>query len=77
MEATLGFGKVYFDTSVNAYRYRVTKKSDILKLAILFNGNLATKNKIDQLGIWIKTLNSGHENILFNPIPFKPTLHDS
>ena len=77
VKAILGFGKVYFDISVNAYRYRVTKKSDIFKLAILFNGNLATKNKIDQLGTWINTLNSGHENIIFNPIPFKPTLQDS
>ena len=77
VKAILGFGKVYFDPSVNAYRYRVTKKSDILKLAVLFNGNLATKNKIDQLGIWIKALNSGHENIIFNPTPFKPTLQDS
>ena len=33
VKAILGFGKVYFDPSVNAYRYRVTKKSDILKLA--------------------------------------------
>ena len=49
VHSVLGFGKVYFDTSANAYRYRVSKKSDILKLAILFNGKLATKNKIDQL----------------------------
>lgn len=49
IQSVLGFGRVYFDTSANAYRYRVSTKSDILKLAILFNGKLATKNKINQL----------------------------
>jgi hypothetical protein len=35
--SVLGLGRVYFDSTANAYRYRVTKKSDIFKLAILFN----------------------------------------
>lgn len=76
--AVLGFGKIYFDSSVNAYRYRVTKKSDILKLAILFNGKLATKNKINQLESWIKVLNADLKvKLIFNSDPFIPSLNDS
>ena len=76
--AVLDFGKVYFDPSVNAYRYRVTKKSDILKLAILFNGKLATKNKINQLESWIKVLNADLKvKLIFNSNPFMPSLNDS
>ena len=82
----LGFGKVYFDTHSNAYRYRVYKKIDIFKLAILFNGKLATKNKITQLENWINVLNmdsylfalaTKEYKLIFNPIPFLPTLNDS
>ena len=68
---------MYFDNTANAYRYRVSTKSDILKLAILFNGKLATKNKIDQLKLWISVLNSDYEKLTFNPNPFIPTLNDS
>ena len=68
---------MYFDTSANAYRYRVSKKSDILKLAILFNGKLATKNKIDQLKSWINVLNADSVKLTFNPNPFIPSLSDS
>ncbi len=68
---------MYFDSSANAYRYRVTNKSDILKLAILFNGRLATKNKIDQLKTWINVLNADNVKLTFNPNPFMPTLNDS
>ena len=70
---------MYFDSSANAYRYRVSTRSDILKLAILFNGKLATKNKINQLEKWINSLNvhSAGKNLTFNPNPFKPTLNDS
>ena len=68
---------MYFDSSVNAYRYRVSTKSDILKLAILFNGKLATKNKIDQLKLWINVLNADSVKLTFNPNPFIPTLNDS
>ena len=77
VQSTLGFGKVYFDTSSNAYRYRVSTKSDILKLAILFNGKFATKNKIDQLKAWINVLNADSVKLTFNPNPFIPTLNDS
>ena len=73
----MGFGKVYFDPSANAYRYRVNKKNEILKLAILFNGKFATKNKIDQLEKWINVLNVDSVKLTFNPNPFKPTLNDS
>lgn len=73
----MGFGRVYFDSSANAYRYRVTNKSDILKLAILFNGRLATKNKIDELKTWINVLNADNVKLTFNPNPFMPTLNDS
>jgi len=81
IKSVLGFGRVYYDSTVNAYRYRVTSNSDILKLAILFNGRLATKNKINQLEIWINNLNEStldlQEKLIFNPIPFLPTLKDS
>lgn len=77
IKSVLGFGRVYFDPSANAYRYRVSTKSDILKLAILFNGKLATKNKIDQLKLWINVLNADSVKLTFNPNPFIPTLNDS
>jgi hypothetical protein len=47
IQSVLGFGKVYFDLSANAYRYRVTTNSENLKLAILFNGNFATTFAFD------------------------------
>lgn len=77
IQSVLGFGRVYFDPSANAYRYRVTTKSDILKLAILFNGKFATKKKIGQLKLWINVLNVDSVKLTFNPNPFIPTLNDS
>lgn len=79
IQSVLGFGRVYFDSSSNAYRYRVTAKSEILKLAILFNGRLATINKINQLKRWIDVLNAetSQVKLIFNPNPFLPTLKDS
>ena len=77
VQTTLGFGRVYFDSSSNAYRYRVNTKSDILKLAILFNGKFVTKNKIDQLKSWIDVLNADSVKLTFNSNPFVPTLSDS
>ena len=68
---------MYFDSSSNAYRYRVSTKSDLLKLAILFNGKFATKNKIDQLKKCINVLNADYVKLTFNPNPFRPTLNDS
>lgn len=77
----MGFGRVYFDDSSNAYRYRVNTKSDIFKLAVLFNGKLATENKINQLEKWINVLKeqeySSSVKLTFNPNPFMPTLNDS
>lgn len=77
IKSVLGFGRVYFDSSVDAYRYRVSTKSDILKLAILFNGKLATENKINQLEKWVNVLNKDSVKLIFNPNPFMPTLNDS
>lgn len=77
IQSVLGFGRVYFDASANTYRYRVTAKSDILKLAILFNGKLATFNKVKQLKLWIEVLNADSVKLIFNPNPFLPTLKDS
>lgn len=77
IKSTLGFGRVYFDSSSNAYRYRLGTKSDLLKLAFLFNGKFATKNKIDQLEKCINVLNADYVKLTFNPYPFRPTLNDS
>ena len=77
IQSTLRFGKVYFDYSSNAYRYRVNTKGDLLKLAILFNGKFATKIKIDQLKKCINVLNADYVKLTFNPNPFRPTLNDS
>lgn len=80
IQTTLGFGKVYFDSSSNAYRYRVTSKADLFKLAILFNGKFATKNKINQLKSLIDVLNVdalSEEKLIFNSNPFIPSLNDS
>ena len=63
-------GKVYFYIFANVYRYRVTTKSEILKLAILFNGKFATINKINQLKLWIVVLNADSVKLTFNPNPF-------
>jgi len=49
IQSVLGFGRVYFDHSANCFRYRVSTTAEVLKLALLFNGNLVTKNKIEQL----------------------------
>ena len=76
IKTVLGFGKVYFDPSVNSYRYRVFDKSNILILATLFNGRFASKNKIEQLGNWLKVLNKKSEVLTYIPNPFKPTLSD-
>jgi hypothetical protein len=77
IQSVLGFGKVYFYISANVYRYRVTTKSDILKLAILFNGKFATINKINQLKFWIVGLNADYVKLTFNPNTCLPSLKDS
>ncbi len=77
INAVLGFGRVYFDSSANSFRYRVTHHSEILKLAILFNGKLVTENKIEQLGKWIQSLNKRGADILYVSRPFQPTLNDA
>jgi hypothetical protein len=70
IQLVLGFGKLYFYISANVYRYRVTTKSEILKLAILFNGKFATINKINQLKLRIDVLNADYVKLTFNPNPF-------
>ena len=78
IKSVLGFGKVYFDSSSNAYRYRVTRKNDIFKLAVLFNGKLVTKNKINQLEQWINIINeASSEKLIFNSSGYLPTLSDA
>ena len=68
---------MYFNSHANAYRYRVSKKSDLLKLAILFNGKFATKNKINQLEKWSNIINEDSQHFVFNPNCFIPTLNDA
>ena len=70
-------GIYIFYISANVYRYRVTTKSENLKLAILFNGKFATINKINQLKLWIDVLNADSVKLTFNPNPFLPSLIDS
>jgi hypothetical protein len=70
---------VYYDKNVNSYRYRVSTKPEVIKLAILFNGNLATKAKIEQLQTWFEILNksSPGENLTFISKPYMPTYNDA
>jgi hypothetical protein len=79
IERVLGFGRVYYDKNVNSYRYRVSTEAENIKLAILFNGNLATKLRIEQLRNWFEILNKplSSLNITFISNPYKPTLEDS
>lgn len=79
IEKVLGFGKVYYDKNVNSYRYRVFTKAENIKLAILFNGNLATKGKIEQLRTWFEILNKASplENLTFISKPYMPTINDA
>ena len=73
IQSVLGFEKVYFNSSTNTYAYKVNTSSDILKLAILFNGKLATKNKISKLENWFILLKKYHENIESNPNTYNPS----
>lgn len=70
---------MYYDKNVNSYRYRVSTKPEVIKLAILFNGNLATKAKIEQLQTWFEILNksSPGENLTFISKPYMPTSNDA
>jgi hypothetical protein len=70
IKSVLGFGRVYYDSSASTYRYRVTNPIETFKLAILFNGNLVTKNKIEGLGKWIEQFNKNGINIVHDPTPF-------
>ena len=73
----LGFGKVTFDLKANTYRYKVLDRSSLFKLALLFNGNLCLLHRINQLGEWIRILNSKSYSIAFNKINISITLNDA
>ena len=61
------------------YRWIVDDPSHILLLAFLFNGNLALKNRIKQLALWINALNNrfGSDTIKLNNTPISITLRDA
>lgn len=61
------------------YRLIVDKGSHILLLALLFNGNIALSNRIQQLALWVKVLNNrfGKNTISLINIPVSVTLQDS
>lgn len=73
----LGFGNVTFDIKANTYRYKVLDNSSLFKLAILFNGNLFLYHRINQLGEWIKILNSKSHSIVFNTNKMTISLFDA
>lgn len=61
------------------YRWSVDKFSHILLLAFLFNGNLALTHRIQQLSLWIQTLNNRFvkNTVLLNTTPVLITLKDA
>ena len=61
------------------YRLMVDDPSHILLLAFLFNGNLVIKNRIEQLALWINTLNNrfGLDTIKLKSDPVSITLQDA
>lgn len=60
------------------YRWMVDDPSHILLLAFLFNGNLALNHRIEQLALWVNTLNNrfGSDTLKLNSIPVSITLLD-
>jgi hypothetical protein len=44
----LGFGKLFFDTKANAWRWTVNTVAGSALLILLFNGNLCSKHRIVQ-----------------------------
>lgn len=82
---TLGIGSVkHFPqgTSGNKndfYRLIVDNQSQILLLALLFNGNLALTHRIKQLSLWINVLNKkfGENTIIFIEKAVSITLQDA
>jgi hypothetical protein len=63
----LGFGTVRKFTTENTtfYRYVVEDFKGVLLLALIFNGNLAIPNRINQLSKWIECIN-GWANKIFD-----------
>lgn len=75
IQEMLGFGYVKFDKTMNCYRFKVYKQSDLYLIALLLNGNLVLPHRISQLCRWITVLSAKY-NITHNPKPFVPTLSD-
>lgn len=86
----LGFGTVCKFTTgkLTFYRYIVEDFKGVLLLALIFNGNLAIPNRINQLAKWIDCINGKLENpksTIFNLVStiylitttFLPTLTDA
>lgn len=86
----LGFGTVRKFTTgkVNFYRYIVEDIKGVLLLALIFNGNLAIPNRINQLSKWIDCINEklgNSKSTIFNLVStitlittlFLPTLTDA
>lgn len=80
IQEKLNMGLVTFNKD-GYYRYVVAKRSDILKLAHLFNGKLYISHRIKQQSLWISILNQQEteeaNHIIFKDIPFMPTLNDA
>lgn len=49
------------------YRYVVEDFKGVLLLALIFNGNLAIPNRINQLSKWIECINGWANKIFYNP----------
>lgn len=54
----LGFGSVSIqDKNNKTHHFRVKDKNSILKLINIFNGNILTKNKLNQFKLWVEGFN--------------------
>ena len=54
----LGFGSVSLqDKNNKTHHFRVRDKKNILKLILIFNGNIITKNKLNQFKSWLDSFN--------------------
>nr|QCQ69105.1 LAGLIDADG endonuclease [Powellomyces hirtus] len=84
----LGFGRLFFDKNVNAWRWNVSDVKGAALLILLLNGNLVVPYRITQLDKAVKALNSTLSNPksrnygLIEPVvlidrPLLPSLNDS
>ena len=65
------------DNKNGFYRWIVLDKSSVHILAHLFNGNLVSISRINQLGSWIKLLNTVDKSISLINIPVAISLQDA